>query len=315
MERNHFRCSSTSLHLGRPHHCGPQGLRSHALYNTVLVKADDECIGGKIVVDVGVNLNPIVIVLRPRVSRKRFPVWIDKAVEVVFVVREAICLCTQFRREKSEVVIRFQVLLGQEIRAVARPLLDLDSCPSVDDQCDGRVSIAGFEGTGESSLGLFLGRGFCGFVLSHTVSQASRSFTNKDREITHKNINERTSNRRHLAVGIVTRGQDGEPKIIVWDKTEHCRVHANVSGFSVCVYNAASINDCVGGYRISVDFPRSLTMIVSIRNPQGAVAYKLQRQKVVLLTPTADSHCDVNVVGFIHLRVTKPGSSLLLKMA
>jgi hypothetical protein len=55
--------------------------------------------------------------------------------------------------------------LGQEIRAVTDPLLDLDTWAAVDSQCDGRVAVGRLESAGKSVLGLLFGCCFCGLVL------------------------------------------------------------------------------------------------------------------------------------------------------
>jgi hypothetical protein len=55
--------------------------------------------------------------------------------------------------------------LGQEIRAVADPLLDLHTWTPVDSQCDGRVAVGRLETAGKGVLGLLFGCRLCGFVL------------------------------------------------------------------------------------------------------------------------------------------------------
>ncbi len=123
--------------LRRSQHRCSKSLRTHALHDPVLVKADDKRICGQVVIYCLVNLQPVVVVLRPWISCGGLAVRIDQHVEVILVVRETVSLGAQVCRKEAEVGVGRQIFLGQEIRAVADPLFDLDAWTAVDSQCDG----------------------------------------------------------------------------------------------------------------------------------------------------------------------------------
>ena len=129
--------AAPKMMLRRSQHRRPKSLRTHALHNPVLVKADDKGICGQVIIDCLINLQPVVVVLRPWISCERLAVGIDQHVEVILIVCETISLRAQICWKEAEVGVGRQIFLGQEIRAVADPLFNLDTWAAVDSQRDG----------------------------------------------------------------------------------------------------------------------------------------------------------------------------------
>jgi hypothetical protein len=109
-----------------------------------------------------------------------------------------------------------------------------------------------------------------------------------------------------LSVGVVTGSEHRDSNVVVRNQTEIGRIHPNVAGFAVRVHDPTGVDYGVGRDRDPVDLPWCLDRRVQPTEH----TFVLQER-----TPTADSHCEVNEVGFIQRLVRTLDSKVLLNIA